>query len=143
MFNNNNKLEIYSFNNTSEEEVLSTYTTSIDIVSNLLFKWLYIIKYSGFNLFRYIYVNGPSYRSIGFWQGMDEDDICNFLTNVSSKHWKENSGECSMLIDRKTESFCIGVVMVLLLFFLWYYIHYLMYVKPIHSMMKVALVKKY
>jgi len=48
-----------------------------------------------------LYINGPAFHGVGFWQGKPNEDICAELTSVSSSHWIKDSQECNDIIQRR------------------------------------------
>lgn len=53
---------------------------------------------------RQLYLRGPALFGYGFWEGLDESDVCSRLTGVLSAHWKQHTLECEAVIERKLES---------------------------------------
>jgi hypothetical protein len=65
-----------------------------------------------------LYLHGPAWGSVGFWQGKSKRDICSALTGVDAEFWiGENMLKCDETIWRKVESFLTisHVVFVLML----------------------------
>lgn len=81
---------------------------------------------------RELYFNGPelvifalnsgsNLFSVGFWKGLNKEDICAQLTGVSALHWQQAApnDECASIVERHYNAFRIGVF-----FFVYIYIVY-------------------
>lgn len=84
---------------------------------------------------------GPTF--LGGYGGLPEEDICTQISNVPSYVWYKNVQDCKVLIERKYESFCIGIFIFLYLLFLYKLINYFWFrffiVKPILNELKDTL----
>ena len=63
-----------------------------------------------------IYLHGPAFGVIGFWQGKTMPDICSSVTAVDAAHWEINKQMCADLIRRKLNGFIVFVCIV------WYFL---------------------
>jgi hypothetical protein len=55
----------------------------------------------------HLYLYGPRMGNIGFWQGVEDYEICHELTQVPSEHWKQNPLTCNDLIHSHFRSFFV------------------------------------
>lgn len=104
-------------------EVLGNY----DLFKNIIYSLLICP-------FRYIYIRGPAIKGVGFWENLNKLDICSALTKVPVSHWQNsqsNIDECDQLIDRKVESFMIGSFLLFFTLFMYYFLNYLFFIRPI------------
>jgi hypothetical protein len=54
---------------------------------------------------RRLYIYGPSVYNIGFWEGKEESEICQVITNHKQIFWEQNENECHTLITNRFQSF--------------------------------------
>lgn len=54
-----------------------------------------------------MYLKGPSFFGVGFWENKDFDEICSELTRVSNQHWQHAADECRALIYQRFASFLV------------------------------------
>ena len=52
--------------------------------------------------FKQLYKYGP--KSLGFWAGDEESDVCAELSGVGSVFWKHNMAQCSHIISKHWHS---------------------------------------
>lgn len=118
-------------------EVLETYLTFIVNVFASVFDSANVLQVYYLLLlpFRYVYIRGPQIKGVGFWQGINPEDICSTLSSVPASHWSKHTGECDSLIDRKVEAFFIGVMLMFCGLALYWVVHYYMYVKSMERIM--------
>lgn len=55
-----------------------------------------------------LYLEGPRFYGIGFYQGMTRPAICSELTMVGEEHWRLHEDVCNQLIGQHFESFVIA-----------------------------------
>ena len=58
---------------------------------------------------RRVYLGGPGSRSLGFWGGLPEVDICARISGVEASFWTQQRNECSAIVDRDVQAFVITV----------------------------------
>jgi hypothetical protein len=61
----------------------------------------------------YLYLQGPQFAGIGFWEGQPFHAICHQLTKVDADHWQENMDVCEQVIERKFYAVLVAVYCVL------------------------------
>lgn len=74
------------------------------MVLGLLWNW--IIDFP----LRTLYLNGPSILGYGWWEGLQDCDICAQMTGVGAEFWSQEDSQdiCQKLIQRKVFAFEIG-----------------------------------
>ena len=68
---------------------------------------------------RTLYMYGPMFYNIGFWEGKEPSEICQAMTNHKQLFWEENPGECHVLIENRFYAF--KTTIEVLLYFLVLY----------------------
>lgn len=61
---------------------------------------------------RQLYFYGPSFMQFGFWGGKPPSEICQTVTTYSEGFWRDNTAECSDIIENKFMSFQATVEVV-------------------------------
>lgn len=56
---------------------------------------------------RKLYLYGPRWGSVGFWEGRQREDICAEITGSPASFWKQSEAQCNALIDRKVQSVAV------------------------------------
>lgn len=81
-------------------------------------QWVYELVWLG--PLENLYWNGPVFlNNYGFWGGESPENICHDLTTVRSGHWIENDDICQELLNRRFQSFIVGINT-----FIYFYIIY-------------------
>jgi hypothetical protein len=67
-----------------------------------------------------LYLHGPSIYGVGFWQGKDAYTICSEISgpHVTEKFWMMNPLECDLLIQKRTSTFIINIILILYVYVL-------------------------
>jgi hypothetical protein len=68
-----------------------------------------IYMYLFTNPLRLLYLCGPSYGSLGFWEGKSLTEICSIESGVTELMWMSNMSDCTQLVDKKFVAFRIAV----------------------------------
>jgi hypothetical protein len=73
-----------------------------------------------------LYMQGPAFSNLGFWNGKSKIDICAAVTNIDAQFWisKDNMQKCDETIFKKLESFltithCIFVAFLFITVCYW------------------------
>ena len=56
---------------------------------------------------RMLYLHGPRWGRVGFWEGRSEPNICAELTGAPAVLWQREHGECRSMIDRKVAGIAV------------------------------------
>lgn len=56
---------------------------------------------------RKLYLFGPRWGSVGFWEGRQKEDICAEITGSPAAFWKQAEAQCDALINRKVQSVAV------------------------------------
>ena len=67
-----------------------------------------------------VYLHGPVLYEWGFWGGADAADICAQLSKASSKFWLNNEDGCAEIVNKRLQSFVVGVNALLYFVFLYF-----------------------
>lgn len=82
------------------------------VYSDILWSSIHTLKNSIFSLIvypvEYLYIHGPHW--LGFWEGIDNSDICAGLTSVPSQTWNKNQESCNNLIYRHSYANLLGLI---------------------------------
>ena len=68
---------------------------------------------------RRLYFHGPAWHGAGFWQGMSDADMCAQLSTVDAAFWGQHATDCTLLLERRFDSFAIAVHALMLLFIMY------------------------
>jgi hypothetical protein len=66
-----------------------------------------------------LYLHGPSWGSIGFWNGVDINIICAQKTQLSVSFWENNSSQCLTLISKQFYGIVVMFETIFYFFMLW------------------------
>ena len=66
-----------------------------------------------------LYLHGPSWGTIGFWNGVDINIICAQKTQLSVSFWENNSSECLTLITKQFYGMIVMFETICYFFMLW------------------------
>ena len=61
------------------------------------------------NHLRRLYLHGPAFMGVGFWQGRAPTDICAHLTKFTSDFWTAHPEECDLIIQQHLRTFFVSV----------------------------------
>lgn len=62
---------------------------------------------------------------VGFWNGMEESEICMHLGTSSQAFWMRNADECALRVQQKFETFLSLVEVVAWFIFIWILLRFL------------------
>lgn len=65
---------------------------------------------------RRLYFHGPAWHGAGFWQGMANADMCAHMSTVDAAFWGKHAHDCTLLLERRFQSFALAVHALMLLF---------------------------
>lgn len=114
---------------------------SIETNVYLLLNWLY--KVTLFRPVKFIYLNGPSLKGWGGWNGLDWPDICSQLSQgVQASFWAAHPVECFNQIDKQVLATSIGITTLFLLIALYFLLHYAINMCMMRYMLRGVVVNK-
>lgn len=79
-----------------------------------------------------LYRSGPSSLGFGFWNGMEDEDICYTLSGHTSEFWRVHAADCEDVIEKNFKKFRVTME-ILLYFYLLFKICSLLTVSALNS----------
>lgn len=68
---------------------------------------LYLIDLLWYNPLYRVYRKGPTFRGMGFWGSLSDEDVCSRLTGTNSAHWKIHNEECINIIHEDFQQWVV------------------------------------
>ena len=68
---------------------------------------LYIIDLFWYIPLYRVYRKGPTFRGMGFWGSLSDEDVCSRLTGTNSAHWKIHNAECVNIIQEDFQQWVV------------------------------------